>query len=303
MKSKLSSKSLAKTGLKVLPLILFLSACTSSTTPTFLKEGTAQAVKDICKKEYGIDVSTRIIGSTLWVYLPLEDILSPTKGKPSPPLFFVEDEKNFFDARNLKINYYVKVFEGKAEGEGGSELKKEVYEKNFNILQVIRRVLFSIDNTKHDKPLFFCIVTADIKNYIVIAGVKNGFEIKQVFYLKDLKKLSYGIISQTEYQHRIVQDTILSPEIIGDKEGRHLDYKDITLEEFIADQIRCRIRIKFQKPEVGRDTDIDKEILKITAYTLNIYKFEDFNFVELMNLVTGAKVVLNQAAILANSKE
>ena len=86
-------------------------------------------------------------------------------------------------------------------------LDKKTNEKIFNVLQVIRRVLFSTDNSKINNPLFFCIVTADIK---------NGFEIKQIFHLSDLKKLSFGFISQTEYQHRIVQDTSTSALIIGD---------------------------------------------------------------------------------------
>jgi len=69
-------------------------------------------------------------------------------------------------------------------------LDKSVNEKIFNVLQVIRRVLFSVGNSKENTPAFFCIVTADIK---------NGFEIKQIFYFLDLKKLSYSFISQTEY--------------------------------------------------------------------------------------------------------
>jgi len=162
------------------------------------------------------------------------------------------------------------------------------------VLQVIRRVLFSVGNSKENTPAFFCIVTADIK---------NGFENKQIFYFLDLKKLSYSFISQTEYQHRIVQDTAVSPEIIGDKTGSHLIYRDITLEEFIADQIQNRIKLKFQKPEVPANADIDKEVLKIVNYTLAAYQFKNFTLLELANLATGKKIILNQTAILANSKE
>jgi len=294
MKSKLSLKSLAKAGLKVLPLILFLSACTSSTTASFSREEISGAVKDICKKEYTLDVLATLIGDTLWVYMPLENIISkPAKPEKYIERFTLEEKKNALDDRILKINYLVRPTTEK-EKEQEVTIDKSVNEKIFNVLQVIRRVLFSMDNLKKDAPLFFCIVTADIK---------NGFEIKQIFHLMDLKKLSYGIISQTEYQHRIIQNTAISAQIIDDKEGKHLDYREITLDEFIADQIQSRIRLKFGKPEVEKNADIDKEVLKIVASTLNIYEFKDFNFVELMNLATGAKAILNQAAILANSRD
>jgi len=47
------------------------------------------------------------------------------------------------------------------------------------------------------------------------------------------------------------------------------------LEEFIADQIQNRIKLKFQKPEVPANADIDKEVLKIVNYTLAAYQFKN----------------------------
>ncbi|MBU0547315.1 MAG: hypothetical protein KJ710_03635 [Candidatus Omnitrophica bacterium] len=295
MKSKLSSKSLAKAALKLIPLILFLSACSSSTSPSFLKENIPKAVKDICKKEYQLDVITNLTGRTFWVYMPLENIISKS-AKPEKYIerFLVEDRNNQLDERILRVSYFIKPVE-ETEKQQDMSLDKSVNTKIFNVLQVIRRVLFSMDNRETEKnPLFFCVITADIA---------NGFELKQIFHCLDLKKISYGFISQTEFQHRIVQNTGVSSQIIGDKEGRHLIYHDITLEEFLADQIQGRIRMKFQKPEVGKNVDIDREVLKIVSLTLNTYTFKDFTLVEMTNLVTGTKVILNQAAVSAGPKE
>ncbi|HNW39073.1 MAG TPA: hypothetical protein PL125_00730 [Candidatus Omnitrophota bacterium] len=294
MKSKLSSKSLVKVALKIIPLILFLSACNSSVSPSFLKENITQAVTDICKKEYQIDTVTTLTGHTLWVYMPLENIITkPEKPEKYLERFLLEDQKNYLDEKVLKVNYSVRPVEEKEKSQEMA-LNKSVNEKIFSILQVIRRVLFSMDHTQKDIPKFFCIVTADIR---------NGFELKQIFYLPDLKKLSYNFISQTEYQHRILQDTAISAGIIGDRAGSHLNYRDITLEEFLSDQIQTRIKLKFQKPEVEANVDIDKEVLKIVTYTLSAYQFKDFSLLELTNLANGKKIILNQTAILANSKE
>ena len=285
---------MAKAGLKLFPLILLLTACNSSVRPSFLKEDITRAVKDICKKEYSLDTVTTLSGNTLWVYLPLENIVSkPDKPEKYTERFLLEDQKNLLEEKVLKVNYSVRPTTEK-EKQQEMVLDKSVNEKIFNILQVIRRVLFSMGSPKQDIPQFFCIVTADIR---------NGFEIKQIFYFADLKKLSYSFISQTEYQHRIIQETAISAEIIGDKTGDHLKYRDITLEEFIADQIQSRIKLKFQKPEVEANADIDKEVLKIVAYTLEAYQFKNFSLLEILNLVTGKKIILNQTAIFADSKK
>ena len=295
MRLKLSSKSLARAALKLIPFILFLSACTSSTAPSFFKEDIPKAVKDICKEEYKLDIVTKLTGRTFWVYLPLENIITKsTKPEKYIERFLVEDKRNQFNERVLIVNYLVKPVP-ETEKQQDMSLDKSVNAKIFDVLQVIRRVFFSTDNREaKNNPLFFCIVTADIA---------NGFELKETFHFLDLKKLSYGFISQTEYQHRIVQDTAASAQIIGDKEGNHLLYQDITLEEFLADQIRSRIRMKFQRPEVEKNTDIDREVLKIVSLTLNTYAFKDFTLVEITNLLTGAKAILNQAAVFAGPKE
>ena len=285
---------MVKAGLKILPLVLFLSACNSSVTPSFVKEDITRAIKDICKKEYQLEVVTNLVGGTLWVYMPLENIVSrPEKPEKYTERFLLEDKENSLEEKILKVNYLVRTTPEK-EKQQEMALDKSVNEKIFNILQVIRRVLFSMGASPQEIPQFFCIVTADIR---------NGFEIKQIFYFSDLKKLSYSFISQTEYQHRILQETAILAAIIGDREGRHLNWRDITFEEFLADQIRNRIKLKFQKPEVEANADIDKEVLKIVTYTLGAYQFKNFDLVELTNLATDKKIILNQTAILANSKE
>ncbi|MDO9573236.1 MAG: hypothetical protein Q7J37_05095 [Candidatus Omnitrophota bacterium] len=294
MKSKLSSKNLAKVGLKILPFILFLSACNSSVTPSFLREDISIAVKDICKKEYKLELSTKLVGQTLWVYMPLEDIVTkPEKPEKYIERFLVEDTKNTLSEGILRVGYSIKPVAEK-EVKQEMSLDKSVNEKIFNVLQVIRRVLFSTDSSKINNPLFFCIVTADIR---------NGFEMKQIFHLSDLKKLSYGFISQTEYQHRIVQNASVSTLIIGDTEGSHLDYQNITLEDFITSQIQNRIRIKFQKPEVEKNADINKEVLKIVTYTVNAYNFRNFSLLEMVDLLNARKITLNRAAVLGGSKD
>ncbi len=58
----------------LLGVVLFLSGC----GPTYPKAGMAQSVIQLCKKEYGADVSVQVVGKTIAVYLPLEKLLDST---------------------------------------------------------------------------------------------------------------------------------------------------------------------------------------------------------------------------------
>ena len=169
--------------------------------------------------------------------------------------------------------------------------------KKINAVQnVLRRVIFSLDKKSSREPKFICLVAADIQ---------IGFELREIFYYLDFQKISYQyqLISWNEYEHRVIQTTEIVQEAIGDSEGSYIDYKDIALEDFIAAQIKQRIELKFQKPEVEQNADIDKEVEKIAAYTLKAYGIKDFSAVEFSNLLTNNKIILNRQAILSRPIE
>jgi len=269
-------------------LIITACGCTSSTAPSFSKENITEAIQDISIKEYDIDVTAKLIGSTLWVYLPVEDLFVPAeKPEKYTERFQIEENKEEFDGSKLKVQYLIKLI---PEAEKAQEFKynKEALEKISKIWRVLRRVVFSSRRGKWQEPQFY---------YIIAADVKNGIEMSEVFYVEDLKKVSYEFISWTEYQHRSISDMRLAPEIIGDRKGANIAYKDISMRDFILYQIKHRIKLRFQKPEAQRGADIDKEILKIVAYTVKTYGFEDFSEAELNNLLTENKIILNRAAL------
>jgi len=293
-RSKLSLKNLVKAARNILFITCLIAGCASSITPTYTKEEITTAIQDIVKSEYKLDVKAKLVGSTLWIYIPVEDLIVKSD-KPEKYIerFAIEQNKSEFNDDSLKLAYLIKAV---PEKEMYQEYKynKDVLAKTNHIWTVLRRVIFSIERLKKDEPKFYYLITADIK---------NGFEIKELSYYLDLKKVSYEFISFGEYQHRSIQDVNIAPEIVGDKEGAHLNYKDITLEDFIIEQIKHRIKLKFQKPEVDKNVDIDKEIIKVAVYTIKTYGFRDFSEVELDNLVTQNKIILNRAAVWARPME
>lgn len=290
MRSRLSLRSLASPVLSLVLFLVLFSGCTSSTKPTYLKEDIAGSVQDICLNEYKLYVRSRLVGRTLWVYVPLEDMFTKSD-KPEKYIerFKVDQNNDRYEFGLFHFDYSIKQI---PEEEKSQQIgyKKEASESINNTWKVLRRVLFSMDHASKTGPQFFCLVVADIK---------NGIELREIFNQLDMKKVSYEFISWGEYQHRTIQDTGLSDTIIGDKEGNHLDYHDIGFEEFISAQIKHRINLKFQKPEVEHNVDIDKEIIKIIVYTFRIYGVKQYQGVELNNLLTKNKITLNQAAILS----
>lgn len=295
-KLNLSLRNLAKRALFLNLCFLFIiSSCTYSTSPTYLKENISQAIQDICKNEYKIDVSVKLTGETLWVYVPLEDLfVKAERPEKYTDKYEISENKTEFMGSILNLQYAIKGVEQKEKMQEVT-YNKNAMEKTNNVWKALRRVIFSMERSNNtSEPKFFCIVTADIK---------NGFETRDLFYYLDLKKVSYGFISVEEFQHRTVAETNIGPAIIADKAGKHLNYIDITLKDFIAGQINHRIKLKFQKPEVKENADIDKEIEKIIALTIRIYNFKDFKEAELYNSLTKNRIILNRAAILARPTE
>ncbi|MDD5155919.1 MAG: hypothetical protein PHF11_05490 [Candidatus Omnitrophica bacterium] len=299
MKSRLSLKNSARAALNSLiltSLLLLLAGCSSSpTVHTYSIENLAQSIQDVSKKEYNLDIKAKLVVDTLWVYMPVEDLLVKSdKPEKYTEKFTIERvESPPEENGDLKFEYMIKTVE---EKEKAQEYKynKSVLEKNNDVWKVLRRVVFSLDRSNTQEPKFYCLLTADIK---------NGFFMKELFYYLDLKKVSYEYISWGEYQHRVIQDVNVDLRLRGDKDGDYIDYKDITMKEFITEQILHRIKLKFQRPEVGKNADIDKEIIKIIAYTVKTYDFKDFDAVELDNLETKNTIVLNRAALLSKATD
>ncbi len=278
-------------GLLCLCLLL---GCAVPSEPTYSVENLSQSLEKILQEEYHIPIVSKLTGQTLWIYLPVEEEIFIESDNPQEyaKLFEVKSTEGILKEEILDVSYNIQEIP-EAKEKQDKKFNPEVSDKINKVLRSVRRVLFSL---KHDSngPKFFVIATSDIK---------NGIDIINITYIDDLRKAFYEIISWTEYQHRSVEDIKLSPESIGDKEGKHIEFRDIDFKEFLVEQIQQRVRSKFSRPEVKKDADIDKEVLKTIRNVLEIYKVDDFLLVSLKNTHTGNKITLSKAAILEEAKE
>jgi hypothetical protein len=274
--------------------LCLLLGCAVPPESTYSTDNLSQSLERILREEYHIPIVSKLSGQTLWIYLPIEDEIFIESDKPREyvKLFEIKSAEGNLQGGILSVDYDVREIPESRERQD-KKFNPEVSDKINKVLRAIRRVLFSLKRGEDD-PKFFVIAASDIK---------NGIDIIYTTYIDDLRKAFYGIISWTEYQHRNVEDIKFSPGAIGDKEGRHIEFRDINFMEFVVRQIQQRVYSKFNRPQVKKGVDIDKEVLKTVRKMLEIYKVEDFLLVSLKNLYTGNKVTLSKAAVLEEVKE
>ena len=287
-RSRLFSRNSARRGLYshccgLLALLVLFCGCSVSGTYTYSKTDLAVTIPAILKKEYKADCGARLAGQTLWVYLPVENMVeAPEKPQKYVEKFDVKRNRSRFVGPILRSEFYVKPVSAREKMQE-TALSKQAMDTISNAWKVIRRVVFSMHPREREEVKFFVLVISDIK---------LGYEIREYFYYQDLSKVSYGLISVGEYQHRVVQESSGGKGILGDVTGAHLEYTDMTLKEFVSRQIQHRIGLKFQKPEVEPGIDIDKEIRTVVEDTLRIYSIKDFERAELNNLVSQRRSLL-----------
>lgn len=291
-------------------LLIFLTGCCKHTYPAC---GIRESVIRICKKEYGIDVKVSIVGRTMAIYMSLGDLMDMSFA-----------------------------------------LTKAASEKINDVIFSAARVALSTD-AKID---FYCVIAHDVRMpELQIIIIKN---------VDDIKRLFASDISRGEYMKRMLIDLRWSPQAkkeqvvkevfnrmnldpkwqdqvmtdffrsdptglidIGYWNGRFY-IKDITLAEFLAEQIASRIRIEFRDNKALKDNfllktargeyavkkgvrgfrfDIMAEhnvvgtllaveesdkifetVLSIAGHVIHGYHFNDFGFVEVFDHREGRSI-------------
>lgn len=258
-----------------------------------------QKFLQLCREEYKLNVILKPLTRTVWVYAPLQESLMEIAASPKPALKSNEPALKpavkFIDASfkdgNFLVKYDIAQQKIYPNPSGYNFEYTEAYRKiSRNILTAVSRVYFSVDKTGADSaevPDFFIVVITDIR---------RGMEIRNTFSLNDLKRyMSMESIPQEEYAQRNLFEVKGGQDFIGDSEGLHLDYEEITLPEFLGRQIIQRVNFKYQQSSFPPSDDTKTEILQIAARTLDYYGFTDFTSLHLRDLSAGSLETIPQS--------
>jgi len=281
-----------------------ITGCGQPTTTKPLSPSEAhQKLIQILKEESNIEVVTKEFERTLWIYLPMAEGFLEMKAKDKPPappsdgpttsptVHFLEGT---FEDSNFKIEYDISPSKKYAKDYGYSSSFSENYQTNQrNILTAISRAY----SNSEEAPAFFVLVIADIV---------NGMEARTLLNLGDLKRAYTDQAFHGEYAKRVVSEQPRGDvEIVGDKEGKYINFRDITWPEFLVKQIIFRINYKYtQSAFPPSESDLPKdEILKAAAATIGAYAFTDFASVELHDLNDGALYTIAKEELSAYADE
>ncbi len=307
---------LGRCSFTILALIVSLTGC----EPTYPKGRLKETIIRLCKNEYKVDVKARTFGRTVAIYIPLKDLM------------------DFSFA-----------------------LTPSATEKLNDVIMSVTRVVLSTD-ADYD---FYCVIAHDVRvPEIQVIIIKCVNDVKRVF-LGDISRGEFGkrmIIdmrlnpqSQKErsindvfqrmgldpkWQDQIMNDFFRAePANLGDI-GYWNDrfyIKDITLSEFLAEQIASRIKMEFREDKglsgtfllksvrgayySGTDKSyfkIDlsaegrnygeteprrlydsalKAVLKVAAEVIHGYAFDGFDYIEIANQADGRNLKVSRDSL------
>ncbi len=295
------------TGLLLIALCIgIVSGCSKPEPPPSHSVSSAEKkFQERCLKEFNLQVITRLVGKTLWIYSPTNDPIfdyeSHKTGEPA------QEKKSKFSMQYLDVKFHEQKFTAEYDvvdkkkshvedyGFGSSYTDTYVKHQN-NLFTAITDTFFDIKETPQDPPINFIVV--------IITDIKKGLETKTTMYFTDIKRVMTGDLPYEEYSQRLLNETHGGPELIGDETGSHITFKDIVMGEFLAEQIKNRINFKFNQSDFGPSDQYDNDIAEIFANTFHYYDYTDYSAVLLNNLRLNSKLLFepNQLAQMGEAK-
>ncbi len=267
----------------LLVLILAVSLLTGCGWPKDQRYTASEAEQKFitfCQTEGSITATTRSVGKTQWIYVPLEiplfDIKATRGEKPKrmrTPLSLLSLEIKYkTSAFSLEYDIIPDVLP--PESPSYASGYNEAYTKKRQLIyQGIQETFFNIKDPA-EMPIFFVVVVADIT---------KGVATRSTLYLEDLRKFMTEALPPDEYYMREQNDIIGNPELVGDKTGQYLTYQDVAWPDFLTDQMKTRIKYKFSGSTFPPKTEPDQVIIGLVANTVRFYPFQDFTTIKLSN--------------------
>ncbi|MCQ9205131.1 MAG: tetratricopeptide repeat protein [Omnitrophica bacterium] len=223
---------MAKNALKSLLVSISLILLTScSIPPTYSRKKIAKTLKEICRKEFDLDIEINAwdSGETLWIYAPVK---------------LIDESGQFnYDEKNKRWN---------------DDLLKDMRK----IYSAINKVLLSIDRP----PKFYCLITSDIEKIGLDWYTLVFLDDERKYTMQS----AVGYISSQQINQRIVSFNFRDSKALGDKTGAHIHTYDIPMGEFISLLAEQKLAQAFASIEVSENFRIRDLAVDYTDNKLNV---------------------------------
>jgi hypothetical protein len=248
-----------------------------------------KAFETKCHKDYNLNIITRIVGKTFWIYAPTDKPLfdfaaeSPTPPDPlkKPAKYDLLYINGVFQDNAFNFDYdVIPKTKSDAQNEGIRNEGTDYFNKLYNNL------FTAVTETLLDPktPISFVVMS--------ITDIKKGIEARYTFYLDDYRKASVEGIPYDEFSKRVLQESKGSTDYIGDEIGQHLEYNDIHMPDFLTKQMINRIRFKFTQSDFPPQENYEDAIIGTIADTTHYYLFKDFKEVHTNDIRAKKKMII-----------
>ncbi len=271
--------------------LLLISGCIKLPPTSKTQSEAYKKLISLFKDEYQLDVKTRLIGETLWIYHPMEHPLfkykvtkkGPTKSNQGKEKISIKYLDAVYKDNQFFVEYDIGLAKGYPQSAGyGSDYSEELKSNQRLLLDAIKRSFFDLENLpttarEQRPPKFIVLIVADIKIGMKLTAIMNYSDFEHV-------NSNPPRIPHDEYSKRYINSIEGKTAIIGDLNGKHLDYTDIIWGDFLAKQIVNRTFFKYGKSDFKPSSDSIKELTDIIKATVNAYNYTEFEGASLLNL-------------------
>ncbi|MFC1753640.1 hypothetical protein ACFL96_09655 [Thermoproteota archaeon] len=305
------SKNLISLAL-ILSSLVISSGCTTKPPSDLEKSDIENVFLESFKTKstlgFPVDINTTISGKTFWIYIATEkDILtiSPASSMggvaPEKIIKFLEVKCDYKDSYFVLDYIFLKYAEEEIAKEkdilkksvGGTMLYQDFTDTTIEVLQKTYSSIGDIVSDVDDLNFFA----------ISLANIKKGLMITFIIHKLDMEQFLLGMLPSDEFYNRMIMKTEGNKDIINDKYGLHTEYNDISLTNFLREQIvnhsRATINeLERYEPEKIKTIDKLDDILIEDFYKVTTkYEFQDYLFLEVNNIISKEKVLLSKSKL------
>lgn len=275
MKLKRSSNNLVKL---VLALSFLLSGCVVAEQKPFERNETEQYIADVFENDFGIDIVTKSVDTTLFIYVPttkrilrLDKAMGMAPGNPDQAtLGFIHIDSEYQEGV-FSIDYAT------AELPSAKQFIKNIT-YNYTMLtnEIMNKIYYMIYDALSDRPghyKFFKVIMAD---------VQNGIEMSLTFNEMDLRKAIAGAIPFFEFNKRVITEMDGGTKIVNDLNGRHVDFSAIQMPNFMSD-----LSIQYIRSAQGLNSqsEVENFVLQKFYDITRMYDYTEFLYVRITDMM------------------
>jgi len=224
----------------------------------------SDAITRICKNKYQAYVACKDSGNTVWVYLPF----TPGRGgyaasKEKDNDLYIEYDIASFNPYRVKDPEELKFLTQKILGEIRGLFLTNVYPYKFFVL-----VVTDIRDSQNKYDQWYMGYSDDIRNHGVGRDFSGEGYARLVWHQEKITKVLDSAGAEIAQSFR-------------DKTGEHINYREVSMREFVEKQIKWRIYKRFTIEYNKTPFDISAgekqdEVIKIIRAVIKAYDFKEF---------------------------